>query len=99
MYFFNYFFMCLYIGVYLFYQLTDSSMPDFFPKINVAVNWGFLLWSGFMSGRIIVDCLLSRAKNEMTPANMANGILLAVLQFLPTLLIATFMLREGFANR
>lgn len=99
MYLFNYIFMCLYIGVYVFYQWAEMPMPAWLPKVNVGVNWGFLLWGIYSSGRIVVDCILSRFKNEMSPANTLNGILLAVLDFLPVLLMSGFMLREGFASR
>lgn len=99
MYFFNYIFMCLYIGVYLYFQLTDTPLPAILSDANVWVSWGFLLWSGYLSGKIIVDCLMLNAKNQMTQANMWNGLLLAVLNFLPTLLISVFMLKEGFAGQ
>ena len=99
MYFFNYIFMCLYISVYLYYQWTGAPMPEFLPQINVWVSWGFLLYSGYLSAKIIVDCLLLNAKNQMSADNMLNGILLAVLNFIPVLLMSVFMLKEGFAGK
>lgn len=99
MYFFNYIFMCLYIGVYLCFQLTDTPLPALLSDVNVWVSWGFLLWGGYLSCRVIVDCLMLNAKNQMTQANMWNGLLLAVLNFLPTLLMSVFMLKEGFAGK
>lgn len=91
--------MCLYIGIYLFYYCSGAPMPGFLPKVNIWVNWGFLIWGGFQSGRVIVDCLWMHARNEMSRGNMWNGMLLALLQFLPVFLISVFMLKEGFAGK
>ena len=91
--------MCLYVGIYLFYFITGSAMPVFLPKVNFWVNWGLLIWTGYASGRVIVDCLLLNARNEMSKTNMLNGLLLAALQFLPVLLISVFMLKEGFVEK
>jgi hypothetical protein len=99
MYFYNYIFMCLYIATYLYYQVTEVPLPGFMQHLNVWVSWGFLLWGGYQAGRIIVDCLMLSAKNQMTPEHVRNGILLAVLHFLPTFLMSVFMLKEGFAGK
>ena len=99
MYLFQYAFMCLYIGAFLYFQLTGTPLPEFMHTLNVWVSWGFLLWGGYLSGRVVVDCLLLGAKNQMTPANVRNGILLALLKLVPTLLMSVFMLKEGFAGR
>lgn len=99
MYFFTYIFMCVYIGIYLYFQWIDAAMPDFLRQVNIWVNWGFLLLGGYLAGKVILDCVLLHSKAEMTTENMRNGILLSLLHFLPTLLISVFMLREGFAGR
>lgn len=98
MYFYNFIFMCLYIGVYLYYQLTETALPAFLHQANIWISWGFLLWGGYMAAKIIVDCLMLNAKGQMTPEHVRSGILLALLHFLPTLLMSVFMLKEGFAG-
>jgi hypothetical protein len=98
MYLYQYFFMALYIGVYVFYQYSGAPMPAFWPTVNTYVSWAFLLVALFFSGRVVVDCLLLHARGEMTTHHMTNGILLAVLNFLPSLLMSVFMLRQGFAG-
>lgn len=98
MYLYHYLFMCLYIGVYQYFNWTDTPFPESLRPVNVWVNWAFLLWTGYTSGKIIVDCMLSGFRKQMTPANVRNGILLALLHFLPVLLMALFMLNEGFAE-
>ena len=99
MYFYQFIFMCLYIGVYLYYQLSDKVFPELLRTVNTWVMWGFLAWGGYWAGKVIIDCIWMSFKNQMTPENVRNGILLAVLNFLPTLLIALFMLKEGFAGK
>ncbi|MCC6461502.1 MAG: hypothetical protein IT260_13600 [Saprospiraceae bacterium] len=91
--------MSLYIGVYVYFQIIEAPLPAFLPQVNTWVNWGLLLWAGYQSGKIIVDCVQSHAKNQMTTDNMWNGILLALLHALPTVLMALFMLREGFVGK
>lgn len=99
MYFYQYAFLCLYICAFLYFQLTNAPLPGFMHHLNVWASWGFLLWGAYMSGRVVVDCIQLGVKNQMTPANVRSGILLALLNFLPTLLMSVFMLREGFAGR
>lgn len=99
MYFLNYIFMCVYIGIYLYFQVNDAVMPEALRQVNVWVSWGFILVALYFSGRVIVDCLMLSTKGEMSPENVRSGILLAVLQFLPTILMSVFMLKEGFAGR
>jgi len=99
MYFYQYAFLCLYICAFLYFQLTNTPPPEFMHHLNVWVSWGFLLWGGYMSGKVMVDCILLGAKNQMTPVNVRSGILLALLNFVPTLLMSVFMLKEGFAGR
>lgn len=99
MYFINYGFMCLFIGLYLYFQLSNTPMPPYLNSARVWVSWGFLLWGGFEAGRVIVESLLLNAKGQMSSGNMYNGFLLAVLNFLPILLMSVFMLREGFAQK
>jgi hypothetical protein len=96
MYFLNYIFMCLFIGIYLYYFLSGTPFPDFLQPVGRWVSWGFLAWAGLMSARIVVDCLLLGAKGQMTGPNVMNGILLAILNFLPVFLMSVFMLREGY---
>ena len=97
MYFFYY--MCLYIGTYLYYQWAEQAMPAFLPLLNKGISAFFLLWGAYGAGRIIIDCLKSYAKGEMIGEHMRNGILMSVLYFLPTLLLTVFMLREGFIGK
>lgn len=99
MYFLQFACMCLYIGIYLYFQLTNTPLPAFFSMTNTWVFSGFLLWGGFISGRIMIDCALLSMKNQMTAANAWNGVLLAVLNFLPTLGMSMFMIREGFVGK
>ncbi len=98
MYIFQYVFMCLYIGLYLYFQLTNTPLPDFMREVNVWTSRAFLLWGGYVSVKVIADCIMLNAKSQMTADSMRNGILLATLNFLPTLLMSLFMLREGFAG-
>lgn len=96
MYLINYFYMCLYIGIFLYFNWTDRAMPGFLPQLNMIVCWGFLLWGTFIAGRVIVDCLALGSKGQMSAENVRNGIILSLMHFLPTLLMSVFMLREGF---
>lgn len=96
MHFINYAFMCVYIGIYLFYKLNEMPFPDYFRTINMCVCWGFLLWGGYYAGKVIIDCLQLNFKNQMTTPNMVSGILLAITNYLPGLMISVFMLKEGF---
>ncbi len=98
MYFFAYIYMCCYLAVYLYFQFANTPLPGFLSYLNAAVTWGFILWGGYESGKIIVDCVVTNAKGQMTQANMLSGILLAILVFIPTLLISLFMLLGGFKN-
>ena len=91
--------MSLYIGLYVFFQCAELPFPAFLSWVNLCVNWGFLLWSGYQAGKIILDCVLSNAKNQMTSEHMWSGIMLALLHVLPTALMALFMLRQGFAGK
>lgn len=99
MYFIQYAFMCLFIGTYLFFQWSNTPMPGFLHQANIWVFWGFLLWGGFLAGRVIVDCILLNSKSQMSAGNAWNGVLLAVLHFLPTLAMSFFMLKEGFVGK
>ncbi len=96
MYFYQYIFMCVYIGTYLFFHQNGAALPAYLPQVNLVVSWAFLAWAGFSAGRIIVDCIVSNAKGQMTGPNMRNGIILALLHLLPFLLMSAFMLGEGF---
>lgn len=99
MYFIHYAFMCLYIGIYVYFQCAEAPLPDYLPRVNTWINWGFLLLAGYQMFRIIIDSLQLHAKDQMSTANMWNGILLALLYALPTVLMAVFMLRQGFAGQ
>lgn len=94
-----YLYMCLFIGTYLYHYATDAPFPDVLRTANTWICWALLLWGGYQAGRVIVDCLLLSAQNQMTATNVRNGILLALLGYLPTLLIGVFMLREGFVEK
>lgn len=96
MYFYNYVYMVFYIGAWLCFQWMEAPMPDVLPQINLVVSAGFLLWAGYSAARIIVDCMLSYSRNQMTPEHMRKGILLALLHNLPVFLMSGFMLGEGF---
>lgn len=99
MYFLQFACMCLYIGIYLYFQWTNTPLPALFNTTNLWVFGGFLLWGGFISARIIVDCALLSSKGQMTAANAWNGVLLAVINFLPTLGMSMFMIKQGFVGR
>lgn len=99
MYYINYAFLCLFVGVYVFFQMTETPVPAFWNTARVWISWGFLLWAGYSSGRIIVDCIVSNMKGEMSTGNALNGLLLAVLNMLPVFLMSIFMLKEGFAGK
>lgn len=96
MYVFTYLYMCLYIGIFLYFQWAGAPMPDMLPQINKWVCWAFLLWGTFEAGRIIVDCVMLNAKGQMSVVSMRNGILLSLMHFLPSFLMSVFMLKEGF---
>ena len=97
--FIQYAFMCFYIGTYLYFQLDNTPMPAILSNVNTWISWGFLLWGVFLAGRVIVDCVILSSKDQMSAENVRNGILLAVLHFLPTLGMSLFMLKEGFASK
>ncbi len=96
MQFLNYIFMCLYIGIYLFFHFSGQELPAFMRTANTVICWGFLIWGGYVAGKVILDCILSGAKGQMQPVHIRNGILLATLNYLPVLMMSVFMLREGF---
>jgi len=91
--------MCLFISTYLYFQLTNTPVHPFFLSATAWVSWGFLLWGAYTSGRIIVDCARLRSQGEMSVENAWNGVLLALLNFLPTLGMSVFMIKEGFVSR
>ncbi len=99
MYFIQYAFMCLIVGAYLFFQLNNTPVPGFFYQLNTWAAWAFLVWGGYYAVRVIVDCILLSAKSQMTAANAWNGVLLAVLNFLPVLGMSFFLLRQGFVSK
>jgi hypothetical protein len=95
----TYLYMCLFIGTYLYFYGTGAPFPEFLRSLNGWVCWAFLLWGGYQAGSVIVDCLVLSSKDQMTPSNARDGILLALISYLPTLMISIFMLREGFMER
>lgn len=99
MYFYQYIFMCLYVFGFLYFQVNALPIPEWMRQANTWVSFAFLLIGIFFSGRVIVDCIITNAKGQMTSVNMMRGILLATLNFLPTLLMSIFMLREGFVQK
>lgn len=99
MYFIQYAFMCLLIGTYLFFQTTNAPVPAFLYQANTWVFWAFLLWGGFLAGRVVVDCILLNTKDQMSAGNAWNGVLLATLHFLPVLGMSLFMLKHGFVDK
>ncbi len=99
MYVYNYIYMCLYIGIFLYFQWIGAAMPDILPQLNMWVSYAFLLWGTYSAGRIIVDCIMLNSKGQMTAAHMRDGILLSLLHFLPTFLMSVFMLKEGFLGK
>jgi len=94
--FLNYIFLCLSIGVYLFFHLTNTPTPGFLRTVNLVVCWAFLIWGGYIAGKVIVDCILSGAKGQMQPVHIRNGILLATINYLPVVLMSVFILKEGY---
>jgi len=92
----NFAYMCLCIGTYLYYYTTGAPFPESLRSLNTWICWGFLAWGGFHAGRVIVDCVMLSAQNQMQPEHVRNGILLALTSYLPTVLMSVFMLREGF---
>ena len=96
--FYNYIYMVLYIGAWLYFQWTEAPMPETLPQTNLAVSAGFILWAAYSAGYIIVDCLRLRRRNEMSAEHMRQGILLALAHNLPVFLMSGFMLREGFTD-
>lgn len=99
MYVYNYIYMCLYIGIFLYFQWSERAMPGVLSQVNMIVSWAFILWGAFTVGRIIVDCLMLNSKGQMTAVNMRNGIVMSLMHFVPTLLMSVFMLKEGFAGK
>lgn len=95
----NFVYLCLMIGTYLYYHTTGTPFPEHLRSLNTWVCWGFLAWGGFYAGRVIVDCILSGIQGQMQPEHIRNGILLALVSYLPTVLMSVFMLREGFMER
>lgn len=96
---FNYYYMCLYIGIFLYFNWIERPLPAFLPQANMIVSWGFLLWGIFIAGRIILDCIMLNSKGQMTAEHMRNGIIMSLMHFMPTLLMSVFLLREGFAGK
>jgi hypothetical protein len=99
MYFINYAFLCLFVGVYVYFQMTGAPVPAFWNTARVWASWVFLLWAGFEAGRVILDSILTNLKGEMSTANMLNGMLMVVLNILPILLMSFFLLKEGYAGK
>ncbi|MCI1267369.1 MAG: hypothetical protein LKG19_12410 [Saprospiraceae bacterium] len=94
--FFSFGFMCLMIGIFLFFELSASSMPDILWKLNFWISWIFIVWASYTAGRVIVDCLKLSGQGQMSSENVSSSILLSILHILPTLAISIFMLKEGF---
>ena len=98
MYFMQYGCMCLFIGAYLYFQMTATPPPPYFFTAATWIFGAFLLWGLFISGRIIVDCVQLNVQGQMTSENTRSGILLAVLNFLPTLGMSVFMMKHWFVS-
>ncbi|MEO6760296.1 MAG: hypothetical protein ABIO24_12635 [Saprospiraceae bacterium] len=98
MYFLQFACMCLFIGLYLFYSLTNTPMPPRLEIWSAGVFWVFLGWGIFTSGRIIVDCTVLNLKKQMNAAHTWNGILIAVFNLMPTLGMSWFMLIQGYTG-
>ncbi|MFM9950720.1 MAG: hypothetical protein ACKV1O_22475 [Saprospiraceae bacterium] len=94
--FLNYIFLCLSIGVYLFFHLTNTPTPGFLRTVNLIVCWAFLLWGGYIAGKVIIDCIQLGAKGQMQPVHIREGILLATINYLPVVMMSVFMLKEGY---
>lgn len=93
MYYIQYGFLCLFVGSYLYFHFSGALAPPSFDTARLVVAWGFLLWGGYFAGRIMVDCVMLYSKGEMTAPNLRNGFLLALLNYLPILLMSLFLLR------
>lgn len=94
--FLNYIFLCLFIGIHLFFHLTNTPPPGFLRTVNLIVSCGFLLWGGYYAGKVIIDCIQLGAKGQMQPVHIRNGILLAILNYLPVVMMSVFLLKEGY---
>ena len=99
MYFTQYICMSLFIGAYLYFQMTATPPPPLFFTATTWIFAAFLLWGIYTSGSIILDCVMLNTKGQMTSANAWNGVLLAVLNLVPTLGMSVFMLTQGFVNK
>lgn len=97
--FISYAFLCIFIGLYLYFQFNNQPLPAYFDQARVWVAWGLLLWAGFSAGRVIVSCISLGAKGEMTAEHIRSGMLLGVLHGLPAMLMAIFLLRSGFVTK
>ncbi len=95
--FLNYIFLCLSIGIYLFFHLTNTPTPGFLRTVNMVVCWAFLLWGGYIAGKVILDCIQCWApKGKCSRFISAKGILLATINYLPVVMMSVFLLREGY---
>jgi len=96
---YNYIYMCLFIGIFLCFQWMEKMMPPVLWQVNKFVSWAFIAWGVYAAGKIIVDCLMLSSKGQMSAEHVRSGILLALMHFLPVLLMSVFMLKEGFVGK
>jgi|GEM_PF-1077420 len=96
---YNYIYMCLFIGIFLYFQWVEKMMPAALLLVNKFASWAFILWGVYVAGKIIVDCLMLSSKGQMAAEHVRNGILLSLMHFLPVLLMSVFMLKEGFLGK
>ncbi|MCC7026533.1 MAG: hypothetical protein IT265_06235 [Saprospiraceae bacterium] len=89
-------FMCLFIGIFLYFEMSATAMSDILWKLNFWINWMFIVWASYSVGRIVLDSIILNSQGQMTSANLMSSMLLAVFHALPTLAISIFMLKEGF---
>lgn len=96
MFWYQFAFLSLMVLGYQGFRLVDASFPPLLLTLNFWVAVAFLGWGGYHALRVIIDCIALGARGEMQAVHMRNGIVLALMVYLPKVLMSWFLIREGF---
>lgn len=96
--FYQFIYLCLVILVNLYFELTGTAWPVQFRTANFWINVGFLALGGYFAARVILDCIVSGSRGQMLPINVRQGILMAGLYYLPTIVMSIFLIKEAYKS-
>lgn len=96
--FYQFIYLCLVILVNLYFEWNNAAWPTQWRTANFWINVGFLAIGGYFAARVIIDCIVSGSKGQMLPVNVRQGILMALLYYVPTIVMSLFLLKEAYKS-